>query len=428
MMRVDLLRLMLPPMRREGARCLRCAWRTPEGVWQSETFESFGVIAAKFEPKRVEVCPHPADVAMTDIELPPLSAKRQRIAVLGVVELLALTALKNLTVGFGPRTVQGTVPVAWMSADVLSACLRELQGHGLPVHAVLPPPAFLPDPEDDSWAEGTVAAIYVDDWAVVRTGTDGGALHPGPGGRTDSAQMEEKLQPLLLDSQRVRWLHVDEPVDADTQGQAPTTAWTGAGWSWALPTGKASAHGAGHRWLRPAVGWAGVTVVAWLLGLNLYASKVAAQGQALTRQMAAQVKAAFPDVSVVLNPLQQARQLRDARKKVGAGDVDPTDFGALARGSAALLTQAEGQVQSLDFENGQLRVRWREGARPSADELKAVQERAQELGLSVQPGEGGLRMQVATEKTGGKTAEKTSGNTALPTASAPRPAASGAMR
>jgi general secretion pathway protein L len=418
MMRVDLLRLMLPPARHGGVSSVRCAWRTPQGAWQSETFESVGLIAARFEPKRVEVCPHPADVAMTDIELPPLPVKRQRIAVLGVVELLALTALKNLTVGFGPRTDKGTVPVAWMSADVLSACLRELHRHGLPVHAVLPPPAFLPDPEDESWVEGTVAAIYVDDWAVVRTGTDGGALHPGPAECADLARMEAKLQPLLPDSPRLHWLQVDEAVDLD-HGQVPV-AWTGTGWSWALPTGKTSAQGAAHRWLRPAVGWAGVTVVAWLLGLNLYASQVAAEGQALTRQMAAQVKAAFPDVSVVLNPLQQARQLRDARNKAGTGNVELADFGALARASAALLTQAEGQVQSLDFEDGQLRVRWREGARPSTDELKALQGRAQELGLAVQPEDGGLRMQVASEKK--------SDNVAPPAAAAPRPPASGAMR
>jgi|GEM_PF-5314151 len=132
MMRVDLLRLMLPPARHGGASSVRCAWRTPQGAWQSETFESAGLIAARFEPGRVEVCPHPSDVAMTDIELPPLPVKRQRIAGLGVVELLALTALKNLTVGFGPRTDKGTVPVAWMSADVLSAlefCCRGCNGH-----------------------------------------------------------------------------------------------------------------------------------------------------------------------------------------------------------------------------------------------------------------------------------------------------------
>ncbi|MGJ7573590.1 type II secretion system protein GspL [Variovorax sp. RB2P76] len=417
MMRVDLLRLMLPPARHGGASSVRCAWRTPQGAWQSETFESVELIAGRFEPKRVEVCPHPADVAMTDIELPPLPVKRQRIAVLGVVELLALSALKNLTVGFGPRTDKGTVPVAWMSADVLSACLRELHRHGLPVHAVLPPPAFLPDPKDESWVEGTVAAIYVDDWAVVRTGTDGGALHPGPTERANLAQMEAKLQPLLSDSPRLHWLPLDEAVDPG-HGQVPV-AWTGTGWTWALPTGKTSAQGAAHRWLRPAVGWAGVTVVAWLLGLNLYASQVAAQGQTLTRQMAAQVKAAFPDVSVVLNPLQQARQLRDARK-AGGSDAEPTDFGALARASAALLTQAEGQVQSLDFEDGQLRLRWREGARPSTDELKTLQGRAHELGLAVQPEDGGLRIQVTTDKK--------IGNVAASAAAAPPPVTSGAMR
>ncbi|WP_307867334.1 GspL/Epsl periplasmic domain-containing protein, partial [Variovorax sp. E3] len=50
----------------------------------------------------------------------------------------------------------------------------------------------------------------------------------------------------------------------------------------------------------------------WLTGLNVYANQLAAEGQALKRQMAARVKAAFPDVPVVVNPVQQAKQQRDA--------------------------------------------------------------------------------------------------------------------
>ncbi|MGJ7498840.1 type II secretion system protein GspL [Variovorax sp. ZT5P49] len=414
---VGLLRLMLPPARNMDASPVRCAWRTPQGVWHGAAFEGLAAIAARFQPKRVEVCPHPADVSMTQIELPPLPARRQRIAVLGAIELLTLAPPKNLSVAFGPRSEKGTVPVAWMSTGALSTCLRALQDQGLPVHAVFPPPAFLPAPVDD-----TSGAIVVDDWAVVRTGVDEGTLHPVPAGHANPSQIGERLQPFLPDSLQLRWLQLDETLEP---GEGPASSpWTGDGWSWTLPTGKTSAEGADRRWLRPAIGWAVAATAVWLVGLNLYASQLAAQGQALTRQMAAQVKAAFPEVPVILNPLQQARQLRDARRTgAGAGTVASADFAALVRASAGLLTQAEGQVQSLDFQNGQLQIRWREGFTPNPDELKSLQRRAQERGLEVQAEDKGLRIQVGATKKGEK------GDELAPrAAAAPKAAASGAAR
>ncbi|WP_246288288.1 type II secretion system protein GspL [Achromobacter pestifer] len=369
----------------------------PQGAWQSDAFETLAALSARYQPKRVEVCPHPGDMSMTEIDLPPLPAKRQRVAVLGAVELLALAPPKSLAVGFGVRNAAGSVPVAWMSASVLATSLRDLQQHGLPVHAVYPPPAFLPNPEEASWPERTAGAILIDDWAVVRTKVDGGFLQPVPAGHTELAQVNARLQPLLPDSSQLHWLDVGGPVDADS-GQAPTP-WTGGGWNWTIPTGITSTHGAEHRWLGPALGWAATAAAVWLVGLNLYASQVAAQGQALTRQMSTQVKAAFPEVSVVLNPLQQARQLRDARR-AGAVSVDAADFGALTRAAAALLTQAEGQVQRLDFRDGQLTVRWREGAAPNAEELKSIEGRAHERGLAVHAEDGGLRLNVAAEQEG----------------------------
>ncbi|WP_411882685.1 type II secretion system protein GspL [Polaromonas sp. YR568] len=393
MARVDLLRLMLPPARNFKSSPVRCAWRTPQGVWHSATFQDLSLAAASCRPRRIEACPHPADVSMAEIELPPLPARRLRAAVLGAVELMALASPEKLAVGFGPRSGKGTLAVAWMNADALSACLRELRQHGLPAHAMLPPPAFLPNPEDASSPEHTASAMLIDGWALVRTGVATGILHPVPMGSMNPVQAEARLRPLLPESLPLRWLPFDDAFDPGL-GQAPAP-WSGTGWSWTLPMGKSPAHGMDHPWLRPAIGWAAATAAVCLLGLNLHASRVAAQGQALTRQMAAQVKAAFPEVSVVLNPLQQARQLRDARK-TGGVVVESADFAALVRASAGLLPRAQGQVQSLDFRDGQLHIRWREGAMLSADEIKALQAQAQALGLAVQFEDGGLRMQAAS--------------------------------
>lgn len=388
MMRVDLLRVMLPPARHLDASPVLCAWCLPNDVWHSARFEDLAAIAASYQPKRVEVCPHPGDVSMTQIELPPLPARRQRSAVLGAIELLTLASPKDIAVGFGPRSEQGMVSVAWMGSGVLSACLQALRGHGLPVHAVYPPPAFLPGPQ-----EGVAAAAIVDDWVIVRTGDEEGTLYPVPAGCVGPMQIDARLQQSLPGSMPLHWLQGDEPV----------ASWIGSSWHWALPASRNGAHEADRRWLRPALGWAVTAVAVWLVGLHLYASQVAAEGQALTRQMAAQVKAAYPDVAVVLNPLQQARQLRDAQR-AGTGAVASADFSALVRASTGLLTQAAGQVQQLEFRDGQLQVRWREGATPSPDEMKSLREKSEERGLAVKAEDGGLRMQVVVAKKGDEAA------------------------
>lgn len=400
MARADLLRLVLPPARGTAGETagspVRCAWRTPQGVWQSASFQDLAQAAASaaaFQPRRIEACPHPADVSMAQVELPPLPARRMRAAVHGAVELMALAAPSSLAVGFGPRSAGGTVPVAWMSADALSACLRALREYGLGAHAVFPPPAFLPNPQDASSPQGTASAMLIDDWAVVRTGADAGILHPLPPGHMDTAQADARLRPFLPELSPLRWWPLGETAGPDqSQAAAP---WSGSGWSWTLPMGNSTARGMDRPWLRPAAGWAAATAAVCVLGLNLHASRVAAQGQALARQMAAQVKAAFPEVPVVLNPLQQARQLRDARK-AGHVTVESADFAALVRASAGLLPQARGQVQRLEFRNGQLHVRWREGAMLSADETRALQAQAQERGLAVQVEDGGLRIRPAS--------------------------------
>jgi len=415
MTRVDLLRLLLPSAQSKKASPVRCAWRTPQGAWHSAIFQDLTAIASRYQPRRIEVCPHPADVSMTEIELPPLSAKRQRIAVLGAVEMMALASPKSLALGFGPRSDKGTVPVAWMSATTLSMGLRELQDHGLSVHAVFPPSAFLPNPRDKAWPEGTAGAMLIDDWVVVRTGASEGVLHPVPAGQADLAQIEARLRPPLSDSLQLHWLQFAEAVKPE-HSQEPGP-WTGTGWKWTISKGENAAHGRDLPWLRPAIGWTAVTVAVCLLGLNLHAAQVAAQGQALTRQMAAQVKAAFPEVSVVLNPLQQARQLHDARK-AGASSVASADFAALTRACAALLTRAQGQVQHLNFRDGQLHIRWREGATLSPEEMKALQAQAQERGLAVQFDDSGLRVQLASGNSTSKVAN--------PVRAAPWVAASGA--
>ncbi|WP_273487222.1 type II secretion system protein GspL [Roseateles chitosanitabidus] len=382
------------------------------GTWQSVRFDRLAAVAGCFDARRVVLCPHPSDVAMTEIELPPLPAKRQREAVLGALALLTLAEPDQLSVAYGPRNAEGRVPVAWMDAAVLAALVAVARAAGLVVRAVEPPPAGLPAPTGEAAAN----AVLMEDWVIMRTRDDEGFLHPVDARSHDPIAIEARLRARHPDLAAIQWLSADEP-------------WNGGGWSWSFPLVNGAGAGEGSSWLMPTLAWSTVAAAIAVVGINLQAARLATEGKAVSRQMAADVKAAFPEVPVVLNALQQARQLRDARRNgviggqgtggtpTGAG-LDGTDAAALLRASAALLVQAEGQVQALEFQDGQLRVRWRDGSAFGQKDLSALQARAQEKGLAVQSEGHGLRMLAdasqppPTSSTGIRTAQASGGATA----------------
>ncbi|MFT4173113.1 MAG: type II secretion system protein GspL [Rhodocyclaceae bacterium] len=375
-MRVDLLRVMLPPALAQPPQPLRCAARLPDGAWHADALPDADALAARYRPKRLEVCSHPADTAMTEVELPPLPSNKLRLAVHGAVELLALSTPEHLAIGFGSRR-GGKVPLAWIAATHLDHMQSALSRCGLRVDAIYPPSAFLPSP-GDAEQDTTAHAALIDDWIVLRTGVDRGGHCPVADGH-DAAAQDKRLR-------------TDLPPSCALQWHDETTMWSGTGWPWTMagtPTTRREA-----RWLRPALGWGMAAIFVWLAGLNLYAYRVESEGLALRRSMVAQVKAAFPKVPVVLNPLQQARQLRDARK-AGNTPVVSSDFEALINASTALLAQSNGQVERLTYRDGALEFQWREGAALTAAELETLRAQAAERGLLIEPQDNGLRLHGA---------------------------------
>ncbi len=92
-----------------------------------------------------------------------------------------------------------------------------------------------------------------------------------------------------------------------------------------------------------------------MIGLNFYAAREAAQGQRLKARMSQRVKQAFPELPVILNPLQQARQQIAARQSGAA--TDPAQrFANLVQQAGSAMPFMSGNVQALVFENGELRL------------------------------------------------------------------------
>ncbi|SEK14797.1 MULTISPECIES: type II secretion system protein GspL [unclassified Variovorax] len=374
-MKAGLLRLQLPPWpgRADAHVALRCGWRLPDGTWGDGGMLALGDVARKFRAKRLEACLHPGDVPMAAFTLPPLAGRRLRAAVQGAIEPCALQPLDRLVTAFGPRAEDGTVPAAWAARDAVSGWQALLRAHGLPVRALHLPAAFLP-----CVPEGA-AACRIDQWLVVRTGKDHGFVQWLPEGAAPPAALR-----LIEDGAAERWC--------------------GEGWSWSLPTSEAGGVLSGAHSTVPVgalLGWGALAMAVGLAGLNLHAKQLATQGQALKRQMAARVKAAFPEVPVVVDPVRQAKQQKEA---LAAGAV-PAAAGLL-RAGANLLAQAQaqaqvqvqvpaGQVQGLRYTAGELHIRWRDGGAPAADERRALQARAAEQGLAVQADAQGLRVSIA---------------------------------
>lgn len=84
----------------------------------------------------------------------------------------------------------------------------------------------------------------------------------------------------------------------------------------------------------------GAAAVIWCLGLNLYAAQPLA--------LVGQVRMAFPQLPVVLNPLQQARQ----QLQGGAG----SGLAALLDGAGQVMPFLAGNVEALDYQDGVLRL------------------------------------------------------------------------
>lgn len=387
--KVDLLRLMLPFIHAQAPAGIRCAWRMPDGSWLSACHASLDEVAARYGPKRLEVCPHPADVSMAEAELPPLSGGKLRSAVLGAVELLALASPEKLTVGYGSRSDNGTVPLAWMASAHWAQWHSQLEHHGLRVDAVFPPPAFLPL-TDDAARNGTVTVSLIDDWLVVRTGINAGMLHPVSVRGLDLSLLENRLRTVIPIVSQFQW-HLLPAMEAP--GEAG--ACSGTGWIWTFPLGRSTSAAPANDWLRPALTWGAAAAMVWVVGLNMHAARVAAEGKELKREMAAQVKAAYPEISVVLNPLQQARQMHDARNGDAGQIIASDDFAALLRASVTLLTQASAQTERMDYHGNELRMHWRDGAMLNAREVETLMTQAEARGLTIKSDEDVLRIRAA---------------------------------
>ncbi|WP_455883791.1 type II secretion system protein GspL [Pseudomonas putida] len=267
---------------------------------------------------------HPRDSVLTSLELPPLPAAKTAAAVACAAQALILGPVDSMHVAHGPREIDGRVQVGWVPKAGVERLGQVLTQAQLKLRGLYPAPYALP-----------VGAAALDEgYLLTRDSLQQAAVHP--------LGLQALEVPLVDAAQR----------------------WSGAVPAWGLQARLSQASSGG--WGR-ALACVALAVAIWTVGLNLYAGRQVDEGQRLKASMSQQVRQAFPQLPVVLNPLQQARQQLAARQSGAAADPGQR-FTSLLQLAGSNLPFMVGSVDSLSFEQGRLHLVLLEGSRNPAAE------------------------------------------------------------
>lgn len=316
----NILRIALPPLDEFGpGSLLPYAWFDRRGRCARQGELTLEAMGHAFPHAACEAVLHPADVIAASVQIPAVARARFAAAVHSALEPLVLSDLDALAIGHGPRSADGTVPLAWAAREPVRRAWGLLNAQGLRAHALIAPQTLGPD---------------------------------------TAAPLRDPADP--------RWL-------------APTPSW-----SLAMPQ---LAPARVSAW-RPVWRWGAAAAVVWIGGLNLYASQLQAEADALRNGMRAQVLAAFPDLPVVLDPPRQAQQGLDALQ-ANRGAANAADFLPLARAAAQALPFAADKVARLGYAEQALTLQLADAGEQSqrVAETPALIQQAAALGLKLERGD-----------------------------------------
>lgn len=269
---------------------------------------SLAQLGAQLGSEPVHAILHADDAIVATIVVPPVSSQRLNAAVAGTIEPMALSDINELCIAHGQRATDGTVTVAWAARRPLEAAWALLAEAGLNVVAFVPQSLALP------------------------------AADPHP----------EK--PLSLPA-GPRWL-------------APLPEWS-------LARDELRPAAASGRW-RKALYWAAAASTVWVIGLNWYAAQLGSQVNTLQKNMQNAVVQAFPQIPVVIDPVRQAQNQRDALR-LAQGQAADDDFMPLALATAQVLDFAQSHVRGLQYDKGVLTLTLAEGYSPPTNEAALAQ-------------------------------------------------------
>ncbi|WP_448110972.1 type II secretion system protein GspL [Pseudomonas lini] len=373
------LRIALPPLADLTLDSpLEFAWLDRQGQVTREGQSTLLQLGQSGKPPAIAFFLHPQDSLLASIDLPILPTSKTTAAVQCAAQALILGASEQMHIAHSPRDEQGRVHIAWLSREWLSQFGQLLRMARLTLRGVYSGAYCLPV------ADGPVACVR-DGHLLVRHSLQHAVIHP---------TVDEALSDLLLENgASVQWIGEALP-EATITCLPAEQRWTGALPEWGLHGG-IQQRSAGHSGWSRAAAFCAVAVAVWTLGLNLYAARETAQGQRLKAHMSQRVKQAFPELPVILNPLQQTRQQLAARQSGAA--TDPTQrFASLVLQTGSGMPFIAGSVQRLVFENGELQLSLLSDARKTGSD-KQWQTALTQAGIAVDATDDGWTLRPASE-------------------------------
>ncbi|SDX56049.1 general secretion pathway protein L [Pseudomonas syringae] len=286
----------------------------------------------------IEAFLHPLDSLLSSIEVPPLPASRVRDAAMLAAQGLILGGSEHLHIACSPRYADGHVYLGWLPREALVRLTKLLSQCRLSLRGLYPAPFGLPVP-----ASGQVSVCLRDEHWLLRHSAERGCVQP---------RLTENPDIQLAEGRELHWLDGEGPEGPDTSAGLSLSG-PSPGWS-LHSSGKRSAASSTSGWTT-AVLCCGFAMGTWAVGLNLYAAREAAIGRQLKADMTQRVSQAFPQLPIILNPLQQARQ-QVAALGSGRGSGANAGFEQLVKHTAEALPFMAGSVESLTYSDGRLQL------------------------------------------------------------------------
>lgn len=384
------LRIALPPLAELDLHSeLNCAWLDRQGQVSREARQSLNQLSQIPKQPPLVCFLHPSDSLLASLDLPPLPANKTAAAVQCAAQALMLGDSNAMHIAHSPRDETGQVQIAWAPRQDLQRLGQMLKQSGLNLRGLFPAAYSLPV------LPGTVACVQ-DGHLLLRESVQAARVQPLFEDGVDSVVWEPGTT--------LHWIGDQAPATAELP-MADVQRWTGPLPGWGLH-GAVQQPRSEHRGWGRAVGLSALAVAVWVIGLNLYAAREASQGQRLKTQMNVRVKQAFPELPVILNPLQQARQQLAARQK-GAADDPTQNFNRLVLQAGSGIPFMAGSVERLSFVGDTLQLNLLSEARRTGGD-KEWQNTLAQAGISVTADDDGWTLRPSGE-TGATESDDSSG-------------------
>jgi general secretion pathway protein L len=361
--------------------------------------------------QRVVLLVAASDVTMLRVQLPPMSAARQRAALPNLVEDQLITDPAECIV-IGGGLEDGLRTVAVVQRSWLELLVRTVLGSGMTRIAALPAQMCVP-----AHAEHIEAVVLEDDTGsevTLRLGSQEGmglAILPEHPSRAATEAVDAVLamaggRPVLLRVPPDRvpaFTQAADALGASEQATVQADSWqqwisgaAHAGVDLALGLGASARPRLNWNPWRPAIVLALLLLLVNVVPLNIEWMRLKREYDGLRASMAQIYKSAFPNETVIVDPLAQARQKVAAGRR-SAGQGAPDDFNAMAAAfgeawAAAAPRGANGlqpTLAGLEYKERSLLVRLRPEAQAPFDAVSAALAR-RNLALSAAPEQPGI--------------------------------------